>query len=401
MNRICMITFSYYPEDIRICREAEALIEKGDMVDVICLKKREESTNEVKNGVKIFRLSTGRYRGSNKGIYLLKYLQFFIAATIQLLVLHLKKHYHIIQIHTMPDFLVFTAIIPKLMGSKIILDVHDLVPELYQTKFGLENSHWLIRFFTWVERNSIRFADRAISVSKPHLNVLIRHGNPEGKFIIFLNLPNPKFSLNRSKVPLRDHRGFRIVYHGTVSRRYGLDIVIQSLASIKDEVEGLEFQIIGQGEELPHISKLVNDLGMHDCVTIHEWMPPEEFIPIILDADIGIVPILDDDFTKHALPVKLLEYVALGKPVICSRTAAIQAYFDDSMLQYFTAGSVAELTENICLLYKNPDKREQLVKNADEFNQEYSWERQKQAYFQMMDELIEPNSAAHHKVKVF
>jgi len=392
MKRVCMITFSHYPEDTRICREAEALVKYFDTVDVICLKKSKEKATEIKNSVRIYRLATGKYRGSSNVMYLLRYFLFFFTAAIQLLVLHLKKPYQIIQIHTMPDFLVFAALIPKLLGSKVVLDVHDLVPELYQTKFGLDNSHWLIRFFTWVERISIGFADRAIAVSRPHLNALIKHGNPEEKFIIFLNLPDTKFTSYRNKVILRDHEGFKIIYHGTVSRRYGLDLVIQALSGIKNKIEGMEFHIIGQGEELPQLSKLVNDLCMSECVTINEWLPPEKFVPIILDSDVGIVPILDDAFTKHALPVKLLEYVALGKPVICSRTEAIQAYFDDSMILYFTPSSIAEISENICLLYKNPDKREQLVRNADKFNLDYSWEQQKQEYVKMMDELINSNS---------
>jgi glycosyltransferase involved in cell wall biosynthesis len=391
VKKICMVTFSYYPEDTRIRREAEALVENGDMVDVICLKAVGEDAQAVKNNVTIFRLSTGKYRGSSSVMYLLRYILFFIAASIRLLTLNAQKHYHIIQVHTMPDFLVFTTLIPKFMGSKIILDVHDLVPELYQTKFELKTSHWLVRLLTWVERISIHFSDRAMAVSRPHLNALIKHGNPEDKFIIFLNLPDTKFSSNRTGKRPRESEGYKIIYHGTVSRRYGLDLVIRALADIKDQFDGLEFQIIGKGEELPAISKLIDDLCMQKYVSIKEWLPLEEFIPLILDSDVGVVPILDDSFTRYALPVKLLEYVALGIPVICSRTEAIQAYFDDTMVQFFTPGSVAGLAENICILHKNPCQREQLIKNADRFNQEHSWEQQKQSYFRMMDELIKPN----------
>jgi glycosyltransferase involved in cell wall biosynthesis len=385
-----MISFSYYPEDTRIRREAEALVENGDKVDIICLRHDEEQAHDVKNNVRIFRLSTGKYRGSSSVMYLLRYTLFFMAVSLRLLALNKRENYQIIQIHTMPDFLVFAAAIPKFMGSRIILDVHDLVPELYQTKFGLKDSHWLIRLLTWVEKSSIRFADRAIAVSRPHLNALVTHGNPADKFIIFMNLPDTKFSSHRTPSNSRDDGKYRIIYHGTLSRRYGIDIVIRALAELRNKIEGLEFRIIGKGEELPLISTLIHELSLSDCVTIKEWLPLEEFIPIILDADIGVVPILDDAFTKHAMPVKLLEYVALGKPVVCSRTKAIQAYFDDTMVQYCTAGSLGELTENIYFLYKYPDKREQLIRNADRFNQEHSWEQQKQSYFRMMDELIKP-----------
>jgi glycosyltransferase involved in cell wall biosynthesis len=391
MLRVCMVAYTHYPTDARVRREAEALIERGDTVDVICLGEKGELNPEYKNSVRMIKIFLPRYRGSNSGMYIASYLYFFWAAMLKLIRLQLKYSYQVIQVHTMPDFMVFTTIIPKLLGAKVILDVHDLMPELYQSKFSSRGRDTLIHFITWVERCSIRFADRAIAVSKPHLNTLIKHGNPEGKFIIFLNLPDTKFSSNRTQAVSRKGGGFKIIYHGLVSRQYELDVVIQVLATIKKKIEGLEFRIIGQGEELPLISKLVNDLSMHDYVTIQDWLPPEEFIPMILDSDVGIVPLSDNASTKHAIPVKLLEYVALGKPVISSRTEAIQAYFDDSMIQYFTPGSIEELTENIYHLYKNPDMREQLIRNADRFNREYSWEKQKLLYFQMIDQLINPN----------
>ena len=91
----------------------------------------------------------------------------------------------------MPDFLVFSALGPKLLGAKVILDVHDLMPELYASKFGLPESHWIIRALKWVERLSVRFADAAVAVHQPHLDALVAHGNPADKFTIVMNLPDP------------------------------------------------------------------------------------------------------------------------------------------------------------------------------------------------------------------
>jgi len=116
-------------------------------------------------------------------------------------------------------------------------------------------------------------------------------------------------------------------------------------------------------------------------------IPMDELVPIILNADIGIVPILYDDFTKYMLPVKLLEYVALRIPVVSSRTETIEAYFDDSMVQYCEPGDVEDLAEKILDMYRNPDKRERLRTNADRFNRDYSWEQQKQRYYRLIDDL--------------
>ncbi|HUV67648.1 MAG TPA: glycosyltransferase family 4 protein [Sedimentisphaerales bacterium] len=389
MARICMVAYTHYPTDSRVRREAEALVDRGDSVDVICLGKNNDERVRVLNGVRLIQLSVVRYRGSSAIMYLVNYFLFFTSASISLTHLHLKNRYQIIQVHTMPDFMVFVAMIPKLLGAHVILDVHDLMPELYQSKFGLDETHWLIRLITWMERCSIGFADKAIAVHTPHLDTLICHGNPAGKFIILLNLPDPKIFANRSRVNCRNDSGFKLIYHGMVAERHGLKVAVWAVSRVRRDIQGLEFKIVGEGDGIPGLIELVNELGLTDCIEISKgYVPMEELVPIILDADVGIVPILNDAFTRYMLPVKLLEYIALGKPVICSRTATIEAYFDDSMVQYSRCGDAAELAEHIRVLYCNPDKREQLRANADKFNREYNWERQKQFYYELVDGLI-------------
>jgi glycosyltransferase involved in cell wall biosynthesis len=388
MARICMVAYTHYPSDSRVRREAEALVDRGDSVDVIVLRQKGEERVRILNGVRLIQLSVVRYHGSSAGMYLVNYFLFFISASISLITLHLKNNYQIIQVHTMPDFMVFVAMVPKFLGAKVILDVHDLMPELYQSKFGFGQTHWLIRLITWMELYSIGFADRAIAVHKPHLDALIRHGNPVGKFIILLNLPDPKIFANRARVSSRNDSSLKLIYHGTVAERHGLRVALRALTSLREEIKGLKFQIIGAGDDFPSLIDLAKELGLTDYVDFKTFMPLEELIPIILDADVGIVPILYDDFTKYMLPTKLLEYVALGKPVICSRTATIEAYFDDSMVEYSTPGDVAELAEHIRVLYRNPDKRDRLRTNADKFNREYNWEQQKQLYYELIDALI-------------
>lgn len=388
MARIGMVAFTDYTTDTRVRREAESLANRGDTVEVICLRESGHETVHTLNGVRLFQLSIGRYRGSNTLMYLVKYSLFFVVASMMLTMRHLKRHYQVIQVHTMPDFMVFVAIIPKLLGAKVVLDVHDLMPELYQSKFGLDKEDWLIRFITWVERLSIRFADRAIAVHKPHLDTLVSHGNPAGKFVILLNLPDPKIFADRTSARTVRDFGLRLIYHGTLAKRHGLSIALNAISSLREEIKGLEFQILGDGDDLPGLVDLSRELGLCDCVSFSKGLVPmEELVPIILEADVGVVPILYDEFTRHMLPVKLLEYVALGKPVICSRTETIEAYFDDSMVQYCQPGNAEQLAEQIRILYKNPDKREQLAANAERFNREYNWERQKQLYYQLIDDL--------------
>jgi glycosyltransferase involved in cell wall biosynthesis len=389
MARVCMVAYTYYPTDSRVRREAEALVDRGDSVDVISLGKVGEERTRVLHGVTVIQPLAGRYRGPRPGKYLVNYLLFFAAASLRLAMLHLKDPYQVVQVHTMPDFMVFAAIIPKLLGARVILDVHDLMPELYQSKFRLPERHWLIRFIRWVERTSIGFADRAIAVNKPHLEALVHHGNPDRKFIILLNLPDPKvFGPNRRLHHAGKNCGFKMIYHGMVAERYGLGIVLQAIASLREEIRGLSLLVAGEGDGLPDLVELAGELGLSDCVEFRGFVPLEDLVPTLLDADVGVVPLLLDSFTKYVLPVKLLEYVALGTPAICARTQTIEEYFDDSMVQYFTPGDAGELANCIRLLYGDPEKRERLGANADRFNGEHAWEQEKHIYYEMVDGLV-------------
>jgi len=182
---------------------------------------------------------------------------------------------------------------------------------------------------------------------------------------------------------------FQLIYHGTVSKRHGLEIAIRAISALKEEINGLVLKIIGDGDDLTRLVVLVNELELNKFVQIHIGMiPMEELIPKIKSASVGIVPVLYDEFTKYMLPVKLLEYVALGIPVICSRTPTIESYFDDTMVQYTSPGDVDELAAHIRFLYKNPDRRKVLCVNSSKFNRDYSWEKQKLSYYKLIDSLI-------------
>lgn len=389
MARVCMVAYTHYQFDSRVRREAEALVQRGDTVDFICLEDDNGENPEYHNGVRLIKISSKRYRGSDAKMYLTSYLYFFMIVTLKLAGLQLKNSYQIIQVHTMPDFMVFVAILPKLLGAKVVLDVHDLMPELYQSKFGFSETHFLIRFITWIERISIGFANRAIAVHKPHLDALCRHGNPAEKFTLLLNLPDMKIFGNGVDDLPETKISFDLIYHGTVSSRHGLEFAIQAVLALREKIKGLKLSIIGEGDDISRLTHMVEELDVLDHVHIRKSVPLDELVGQIKSADVGVIPLLYDDFTKYMLPVKLLEYVALEIPVICTRTETIETYFDNSMIQYFSSGNAAELADDILFLYQNPERRRELVANASKFNQAYNWEKQKQSYYQLIDALLE------------
>jgi len=221
------------------------------------------------------------------------------------------------------------------------------------------------------------------------LEALCRHGNPSQKFTILLNLPDMNiFTISGNNQP-KNHPGLELIYHGMVAKRNGLEIAIRAISTLKDDLKQLKLRIIGDGDDILRLSDLVIELGITDMVEINIGMVPlEKLVPIIQDADVGIVPILYDEFTKYMLPVKLLEYVAMGKPVICSRTETIEAYFTEAMIQFASPGIVSEFAGAIRELYEHPEKRKLLSTAASQFSREYNWEKQKQTYYQLIDSLV-------------
>ena len=163
--RHCMVVFAPYPlGETRVQREADALVKHGYTVDVICLRIPGNLAVDSHNGVTIYRESYRFLAQLMKlvglGEKFLKYVNFFFAAASKLTRLHIQNRYGTIQVHNMPDFLVFCALIPKLLGVPIILDMHDLMPEFYAERFGQTGS-FVARLIRFQERLACRFADRA------------------------------------------------------------------------------------------------------------------------------------------------------------------------------------------------------------------------------------------------
>jgi glycosyltransferase involved in cell wall biosynthesis len=386
-----MIAYTFYPRDPRVRREAEALASRGDSVDFICLREAGVASRRDYEGVHLYPLSAGRYQGDSPLAYMVKYASFFLQSFVLVSYLFFRKRYDLIQVHTMPDFLVFAALVPKLFGAKVILDVHDLMPELYMCKFESGPRHIIIRLLTWVERRSIGFAHQAIAVHAPHRDALVAHGNKKQKFAILLNVPDPRIFHRNGTV--RSDGKFRLIYHGTVARRHGLEVALKAVRVVKECIPDLEFVVIGCGDDLPRIKQQAGEMGLGGCVRFMGTMPVEELPNQLRQADVGIVPILYDAFTRYMLPLKLLEYVGMGIPCIVSQTETIRAYFDDEMVCFTKPGDDGELANHILELYQQPEQRARLVAKASEFNTAFNWPQQKENYFRVVDSLLQTHRA--------
>jgi glycosyltransferase involved in cell wall biosynthesis len=308
---------------------------------------------------------------------LVEYLAFFVLAMLALIRLYPRRRYQVIQVHNLPDFLIFAAWYPKLCGARLILDLHDLMPEFFAARTSSRMDSWLIRLVILQERLSCHFADHVITVTEIWMKTLIARGLSPDKVSVVMNVADDR-AFKHLLRPTLPHNGrtFHLLYHGQLVSRYGVDLIIKAVACLCDQIPGLRVTIHNKSVS-PYARSLVtlaDQLGVTDRVFFSRSIcPVDELVDLICTADAGLVPYRRDVFTDGILPTKLMEYTALGIPAIVARTPAIEAYFDDTMVQFFTPDDVQDLAHSILTLYKDCERMKALAHNADRFNQRFNW----------------------------
>jgi glycosyltransferase involved in cell wall biosynthesis len=389
-----MVVFNQYPlGETRVQREAEALLRAGYEVDVICKRMPGQIAVDSYKGVKIhrvkFHIPMPLPSAEGLGRKFLDYLRFFLSAFVRVNQLDFQQHYCSIQVHNLPDFLVFCCLIQKLKGIPILLDLHDLMPEFFSGRFGNDNS-LKVKLIRWQERVSCRFADHIITVSEHWRQALIQRGVPADKCSVFMNVADEHVFHADDSTPIRSpvKNGFRLIYHGGMWHRYGIDLLVQAVERLRGEIPGIHLTLIGQGDILADICKLIEMKNLQGQVTITSKCLAEELPAIILSCDLAVVPYRADVFTDSLLPTKLMEYAALGLPAVASRTTAIKAYFYDANVEFFEPGNVEDLTRCILRLYQHPERLKELVRGSLNFNAKYNWTKLSSQYVALVDNLV-------------
>lgn len=381
-----MIVHARYPVgETRVQREASALVAAGWQVDVICLREEGEASREVVDGVFVRRLPVSRHRGTHLLMQLVEYMTFLILAFGSVGFRHLRRRYTSVQVHNLPDFLVFAALVPKLTRTPVILDLHDLMPEFFAARTGRSENDPLVRLVALQERLACGFADRVVTVTDGWRRTLSQRGVPIEKIHVVMNVADTAlFSLVEARTTVRDDE-FHLLYHGTFAHRYGVDLLIDAVDRLRSQIPAVRLRLLGDGEFRDAVRRRIDELGVADHVELSDGMLAAEELPgHIAWADVGLVPNRADVFTDGILPTKLLEYVATGTPVVCARTRTVEEYFDDSMLAYFEPGNVEDLCRRVIELYRDPQKRADLAAGAAAFNQEHGWSSVAARYVEMV-----------------
>ncbi len=392
--RVGTITFDWYPFDPLVRRLAEAAVDGGCSVDVICLRQPHEKSYEVCYGVRVYRVPMNRGFGRSLPTTLMSWCWFLLLATITLTWLHLKRPYDVIHVHNIPDFLVFSALIPRLLGAKVILHVQDVCPELLAAKAKGRARKVITRLAVWQERISTAFAHHVITVGWPFEELLLQRGVPQEKITIILNSADPKlFPPSRRYLSSSDNSSnteeqpFIVMYHGTLAERNGLDVAIQALALALRVVPQLRLDIQGRGEHLPFLKHLAVELGVSDHVRFSALCPTERIVDFIMHGDVGIIPYRSDGFMDMVLPTKAYEFAWMHRPMIASDTRAIRWMFRPESIVLCDPLKPEGFADAIIDLYQHPEKRAIMVANAAQDYMPYRWEIIAQRYQQLLISL--------------
>ncbi len=386
-KRVAMVTHSFYESDNRVIRYAEALARRGDSVDVLALRRTDRQLQkETLMGVTVYRLQERAAKNEQtKVAYLLPLLRFLGASSLWLARRHVREPYDLIHVHNVPDFLVFSAWLPRRLGAKVILDIHDIVPEFYISKFHAAPASSTVRLLQWVERASARVADHVIISNHLWLEKYVARAAPPKKCSVFLNHVDTHIFHPRER--RRADGKLIILFPGGLQRHQGLDVAIRAFARLAPRLPQAEFHLYGDGQMKPELTALARDLGLDQKVRFFNPLPVREIAAVMAQADLGVVPKRADSFGNEAYSTKIMEFLSLGVPVVVADTKIDRYYFDDTVVQFFASGDDHAMASAMFAVLENQPLRQSFAAQATPYVARNCWETRQGDYLRLVDEL--------------
>jgi glycosyltransferase involved in cell wall biosynthesis len=382
-----MLGYAYYETDNRIRRYAEALVKRGDEVDAIVLRREGQVSFEVINGVSIYRIQKRVRDERNPFSHLRKVLMFFLRSAWTLTQRHLRARYDIIHVHSVPDFEVFATIVPRLMGAQVVLDIHDIVPEFYASKFKVSERALAFRLLLLVEKFSAAYSNHVIISNHLWRAKLIRRSVRSEKCTAIINYPDLSVFSRRPRT-VANNGDFVMCYPGTLNWHQGVDLAISALALLHDESPRFKLLIIGDGPDWEKLSTMVIQQRLESCVTMVGSIPMERVAETMANIDLGVVPKRNDSFGNEAFSTKTMEFMAMGVPVVASNTRIDQYYFGEHLVQFFEPENAGDLAAKILELAHDSDKCSALRERGIDFIQHNNWDVKKNEYLALVDGLL-------------
>lgn len=393
-KRVGIVVLSSYPFDPRPRRAADALVRQGMNVDYICIADGKAPWREKSNGISLFRIPMEHRRGG-KLAYAYRYSAFTLASAAILAARSLPQPYDLIYINNMPDVLVLSALLPKMFGAKVILDLHDPMPELMMTIFGKSPDSKSVQLLKFLEKWSVACADQILVPNAACRRLLVARSCSEEKIGVVMNSPDESifpFRPARSRPVPQGGKPIVVMYHGTLVERNGLDLAVEAIARLCNKLPTAQLHIYGKATPfLERVMQSAKERGLRQNILHAGERPLEEIVAAIDACDVGVIPNPRNAFTNINTPTRIFEYLARGKPVIAPRTTGIQDYFDEDSLFFFEPGNADELARKIELVISHPGETLTITERGQQVYKAHVWKQERETLVHLVDKLFESN----------
>lgn len=355
------------PFDRRVWHEATALRDNGYKVSIICRTgKGYESRHEVLEGVEIYRhpmpIEARRPLG-----YFLEYGIALFWETLLAWKVYFTRGFDVIQACSPPDFIFLVAAPFMLLGKKFVFDHHDLSPEFYEAKFGERNL--VFQILIGLERISFALADVSIATNESYRSIAMQRGRmAPSRIFVVRNGPNPDRMRILPSVPTLKHgRRYLVGYVGTMGSQDGVEYLIGAARHVINDMGRIDvhFGIVGGGPELPRLQLLANEFGISNYITFTGRVSDREMLEMLNTADICVGSDVYNEANDKSTMNKIMEYMALGKPVVQFDLTEGRISAQDASL-YAIKNDRIDLARQIVALLDDPESRERMGRRGRE-----------------------------------
>ena len=368
------------PMDRRVWQESRALRDAGYGVSVICPKARGfERSRETLEGIEIYRYPV--WEASGPLGYVAEYALALAAQFLLALRVYARTRFRVLQACNPPDTIFLVALFFKLFGVRLIFDHHDLNPELYEAKFGRRDFGY--KMVCWAERLTFCAADVSIATNESYREVARVRGRMRDERV-FVVRSCPELSRTHrgpAQPGLKEGRRYLVVYLGVMGPQDGLDLLLESVASIanRSKRQDILFVLIGAGTELPRLRTLAAEKGLEPLVRFTGRLPDEEVASYFSTADLGVAPDPPTPMNDKSTMNKILEYMAFGLPVVLydltegRRSAAGAAL-------YAHPGDPEDFASKILKVLDSESLRRELgARGRERIEESLNWEHEKRS----------------------
>lgn len=387
---LLVVENSFVPLDSRVWNEAKSIRKICDNVTVLCHKdKRGSKYHKIIDDIDIY-MYPNIIDGS--GIYglITEYIFAYLFISIYSLLIYIIKPFQVVHLANPPDFLSIIYFPFKLLNVKIIFDNHDLSPETYIAKFGRKDMFY--KALLLLEKITYKLSDRIITVNESFKTIISKRKRKDKKLVIVVrngpNLNVVKKSMKKRKNNIKENI---IGYVGKIEKQDNLEKLVLSIEYIVKvkKYKNFKMLIIGDGTNKSHIEELVKQKGLSKFCIFHG---PEydriKLYQLLASTKICVDPQIYSEESKIITAIKIMEYMAVGKPVIQYNNCEGRVTAGESSL-YIPNNNEKVFGDVLVDLLKDKERRLKMGKNGlKRFRDLLQWEIQEKKLLCLYSEIF-------------